>query len=601
MAPLNLASSNNTCYPDPNFQKPGFYRCSIQTGRVTLEYDVEHCANECMAWDEDTNNFYAKKKHVNHGSGASPERTCEVADKDTCTRAGMVWCPNDQTAKEDGSFTGDCVMDCHNCYKPIRIDNITDKYTPANVQYLPLPVNSSNTCVEQKDVRQECKNNNQYWCEGNQMCSADCTDCTDTVMEWGHNPVTYMWEEVEKLTNFQIPNSQTGMCDVACPQATANVEYKYDWGGWGPNEESTPEAYCPLTKTCLRPTNFPYNRDENPVIGGMNTQWEDDKSCSEKCGTYSMVKWEWSGQSTRTCIEATKENCAAEWKVWCPTTRQCLGYSDSCQEDCPGMPFRPPHGPDHKKYDATSCMATKEEVAEKCQNPTEFGWDWQMSTTPQLYCSVDGWAHCTDNCDWCSQWKDGESTPSRDDGNGFCSFKSIVTTHSEPVDEHIPVYNHTITVENDGTTYETWVEVNYTSNYTEESGEFIEVPNPWCDETQSHVTHCDECGMTYSDTGEFEYSKMVTDESGENCIWPEKVYGCTDMGADNYDPHATHLEEGEICPASDMDWCVSCEYSSYNNTFGFTAEALPEGQLDYYGMPMNLSIPGPDMYNYSMP
>ena len=61
MAPLDQHSSNNTCYPDPNFQKPGFYRCSIQTGRVSMNYDVEHCAVECTAWDQDTNNFYAKK------------------------------------------------------------------------------------------------------------------------------------------------------------------------------------------------------------------------------------------------------------------------------------------------------------------------------------------------------------------------------------------------------------------------------------------------------------------------------------------------------------------------------------------------------------
>ena len=131
------------------------------------------------------------------------------------------------------------------------------------------------------------------------MCSVDCTECTDTVKEWGHNPTTYFWEEVEKVKNFQIPNSETGECDVACPQATANVEYKYDWGGYGPYEEQTPEAYCPLTKTCLRPTNFPYNSNEDPVIGGMNTEWEEDKSCSEQCGTYSMVKWDWS-QGSRT-------------------------------------------------------------------------------------------------------------------------------------------------------------------------------------------------------------------------------------------------------------------------------------------------------------
>merc|ERR1712167_401390 len=86
-------------------------------------------------------------------------------------------------------------------------------------------------------------------------------------------------------------------------------------------------------------------------------------------------------------------------------------------------------------------------------------------------------------------------------------------------------------------------------------------------------------------------SKMVSDESGANCVWPDKIYGCTDLNATNYDPHATALEEGEICPPGDMDWCGSCEYSSYNNTAGFTAESMPEGQLDYYGMPMNLSQP----------
>ena len=264
------------------------------------------------------------------------------------------------------------------------------------------------------------------------------------------------------------------------------------------------------------------------------------------------------------------------------------------------MPFRPPHGPDHQKYDATSCMATKADVAEKCKNPAEYGWDW-ASNTPQVYCNANGWSRCEDNCDSCTQWKDGESMASHDDGHGVCNFKSIVTSHSEPVDEHIQEYNHTHIVEDDGTSYEVWVEVNYTSNYTEETGEFIEVLDPWCDETQSHVTHCDECGMTYSDMGEFEYSKMIADESGANCIWPEKIYGCTDLSADNYDPHASHLEEGENCPAGDMDWCTSCEYSSYNNTLGFTPEALPEGQLDYFGMPMNLSVPEPIMYNYSWP
>ena len=67
-----------------------------------------------------------------------------------------------------------------------------------------------------------------------------------------------------------------------------------------------------------------------------------------------------------------------------------------------------------------------------------------------------------------------------------------------------------------------------------------------------------------------------------------EVYGCTDMGADNYDPHATHLEDGDM-PTEGHGMVPFVQYSSFNNTLGFVADALPEGQLDYYGMPMNLS------------
>ena len=45
-----------------------------------------------------------------------------------------------------------------------------------------------------------------------------------------------------------------------------------------------------------------------------------------------------------------------------------------------------------------------------------------------MYCATDYGAWCTDSCDWCTQWKDGESTASHDDEMDF-SFQSIVTTH----------------------------------------------------------------------------------------------------------------------------------------------------------------------------
>ena len=53
-------------------------------------------------------------------------------------------------------------------------------------------------------------------------------DCTDTVMEWDWN--TWPHQEVEKVLNFAIPNREDGVCDSACPEATANVESR--WGTW---------------------------------------------------------------------------------------------------------------------------------------------------------------------------------------------------------------------------------------------------------------------------------------------------------------------------------------------------------------------------------
>jgi hypothetical protein len=79
-----------------------------------------------------------------------------------------------------------------------------------------------------------------------------------------------------------------------------------------------------------------------------------------------------------------------------------------------------------------------------------------------------------------------------------------------------------------------------------------------------------------------------------------KVYGCTDSNAVNYDPYANALyDELETCPAqTGTDHCVTCSYSSYNNSKGYSY-SLPEDTLDYYGMPMNLSEPDPSMYNRS--
>ena len=103
----------------------------------------------------------------------------------------MVWCENDQTASEDGVATGECQMSCANCYKPVRLDNTNNAGTPAEVGYMPLPVNDSNTCKKQTDMKASCKGQNKYWCEGTKSCSDYCYDCTGEVNVWDSTTLSY--------------------------------------------------------------------------------------------------------------------------------------------------------------------------------------------------------------------------------------------------------------------------------------------------------------------------------------------------------------------------------------------------------------------------
>jgi hypothetical protein len=592
IAPYNQPDSgNHTCYQDPTFQKPGQYRCSIQTGKLSIERDVMSCAMECHGYDVDSNNHYEKKVHKDT-PGASPQRTCEQADKQSCVANGMVWCPNDQTAMENGDKSGECTMSCFNCYKPVRMDDVANMYTYPEIGHMPLPVNNSNTCTEQKDMRQECKNNNGYWCEGSQMCSTDCSDCEDTVEEWDW---TNGW--VTKTEQFIIRNEQEGTCDLGCPSVDRSVTYTYWWGTDGPRMESSQSIYCPLTKKCIVPDG--YGSADGVVIDGDNMyggsmNGNTDTSCSE-CGAFTMRGYTAQGNSV--CKAVTKETCKNEGQRFCPTTHKCISPNE-CADKCPGMPFDPPHGPSHEQYDASSCMEVKANVTEKCTN-TLYNGDWEYPKRSLLYCK-DTWStHCTETCDWCNKWtEDWTEIKSANDGSGFCSFQGVVTTHDEPMDDYIPEYNHTVTVEEDGTETEMWIEEPQNFS-TYEDTSYTEVIDPWCPSSMSSVLYCDECGATTDMYYNWVGSSMIKDSSGTTCVWPENVYGCTDPNATNYDPHATALSEdmGETCPtATDMDYCYTCSYASYNNTAGYS---MPEGTLDIYGMEMNFSKPDPAMYNYS--
>jgi len=190
-----------------------------------------------------------------------------------------------------------------------------------------------------------------------------------------------------------------------------------------------------------------------------------------------------------------------------------------------------------------------------------------------------------------------ESHTSENDGTGYCSFQAVVTTHNEPMNDYIPSYNHTVIIEDDGTETETWVEEPQNHSTTEYTS-YHEVANPWCNERMSHVIHCDECGSTMDGNLIWTPSQMVLDATGTICEWPEYMYGCNDTTATNYDPHANKLyDEYEKCPPkSESDYCYTCDYSSYNNTMGYT---MPEGTLDMHGMPMNFTEPDAAMFNNS--
>ena len=118
------------------------------------------------------------------------------------------------------------------------------------------------------------------------------------------------------------------------------------------------QAYCPLTKKCLRPTISHSTVMTTPLTQTDYTEWSDDKSCSS-----NVAPILWSSGTGHPAVHAPASKqprelrCRMESLVSSNTTMPQLVRL--LRDDCPGFPFRPPHGPDHQKYDATSCMATK--------------------------------------------------------------------------------------------------------------------------------------------------------------------------------------------------------------------------------------------------
>merc|ERR1712224_884019 len=107
-----------------------------------------------------------------------------------------------------------------------------------------------------------------------------------------------------------------------------------------------------------------------------------------------------------------------------------------------------------------------------------------------------GSTYCTETCDWCNKWtEDWTEMKSANDGSGYCSFQGVVTTHNEPMDDYVPEYNHTVTVEADGTETEMWIEEPQNFS-TYEDTSYTEVVDPWCPSSMSSVQYCDECGAT---------------------------------------------------------------------------------------------------------
>ena len=115
-----------------------------------------------------------------------------------------------------------------------------------------------------------------------------------------------------------------------------------------------------------------------------------------------------------------------------------------------------------------------------------------------------------------------ESVSAVDDGAGFCTFQNtLVTTHNEPLDDYIPQYNHTVTLEADGTETETWIEEpqNYTST---DYAAYTEVADPWCNYSMTSVQYCDECAATMDSNMQWTPSQMIKSTDGLTCVWPER-------------------------------------------------------------------------------
>lgn len=567
----------------------------MTTDRESLVYDVEDCHADCGMYDYATNKYYSlpKPDHTNQKCVKIPD-TPNQRDCPT----GTYDCNNMQSFSPEGNQPM-CVVDCESCYKEsigVGMEMTT---------WVHLNVKKNGECKSEQDEIKTCLGQNHFWCKPTKTCAADCALCKEEhakeTHEYDSGFEMYNMEEDERWYNIQ--NYDTMMCENTCGHETKTVQGAYeDWDGsiieysWDWSEQKT---YCPIKKSCMKNNFWPFNDPANPVTESYDHYNQlsngPPNPCSD-CGAYSLPAWTHTG---RECIKPSKQACKDNWMRYCPSTKQCVHTGpEGCANECPKFGFEPPHYPNYDNVDSVSCVESAAVAANMC-------------TDGDKYCSTDGWSHCTQNCDWCNKWTQGKNddgtinmydwveTKSFPDGNR-CSFHGAYEPFHVETHPVIPAKDATevnVCMANctkaDGTANEkefqtttiSYEEVDYNENKnndtmgmgTEKYNTTVSewVHSYYCENhPDEYVDNCSYCEEWMDGNGMIHYSNMIPDEN-YMCVHPAK-FGCTDKTAYNYDPEATSLEDGEVCPAANSStaYCWSCEYVSYNNTAGMNKSVL---------------------------
>jgi hypothetical protein len=535
---------NDDAVMKKELQSKGKFHCVI--GEV--DKYVDDCTMDCHAIDDQ---FGEIKKRVSVGDN------CEMESLDLCKKLGMVYCDNGMEKDESGNSVGVCKPSCANCFKASKLD----ANMPGQMKMEPKGFNVSFVCEseEQAKVAVKQKSSNNLFCTATQKAVSSCNECVDSMG-----------------TVFGIESNKE--CKLACGDAVREIKYS----SWSDNYQ-TPKTFCPITKQCLDPVDWPFNvPGDGPVDGtqGYPPMAMPGNPC-EACvdprpgstEKFNVPKYNMETYSME-CSKPSPESCMNNGGYYCPSSEECImpDYStmmnfdstkppqqDSVCMKCPGYPLM--------SADGSGSCAAKAKITATIPSGEAYCQDayYAYFTTDCSMCNMDGIEKVKDKDNMCSPKAAAPKVMVTKKVVPKMNMPNVTAAMSkDPADK-----KNMMKVKTFSQKYDEAVEKNGGKpiNTTEGMEDLFtpenktapkvmihkEEPSVYCPEFLKLVADCTKCGRN---------TMLVNGD----CVKPAYIRGCRDSSALNFDMYATDGDDATECSYLDSMNETKVLGHSYNVT-----------------------------------